>query len=302
MSASPLRAVALAFFAGSSLLVAADAPAKKSPGRTPPSSAQVSDTAQAEPISPDTQRTKLAEGEYAVFARVPEGGVGPFDPQVFDFHETWTLWRAGDGGYEVDGIREFESPKDEFHHDRFWVRLTRDWRLETIREFANLRWRPDSGPLVCDFKIGALHCTSGAKDPRQLVKLDLKLHRPFGFLWPISAFSLASLARAEEKRLREVMPVQVITIEERSPADPVAAMILDGQMRYFGKVDVTLAGHKWKADQFELKAPLHPKFEILTAPEGFLLNLSVASPAGGSAEMKLVRYQQFADFSLHPER
>ena len=78
-------------------------------------------------------RIKLAEGEYAVTARSNEGGVGPFDPQVFDFRESWTLWRPKGGGYEADGVREFSSPKDEFHRDRFWLRLTRDWRLETIK-------------------------------------------------------------------------------------------------------------------------------------------------------------------------
>ena len=246
----------------------------------------------------DASRTKLAEGEYAVSARFKEGGVGPFDPQVFDFHESWTLWRAKDGGYEADGVREFSSPKDEFHQDRFWLRLTRDWRLETVKEFAKLRWRSDSGPLVCDLEVIALHCSSNAKDPSQSIKLDLTMAHPYGFLWPISAFSLASIARAEEKRLHEVMPVQVITVEEPSVADPVFPLVIDGRLLYFGKMDVTLAGRKWKADKFELEVPLHPKFLILTARAGFLLDLMVEDPSAESpaAEMKLVRYQQFADF------
>jgi hypothetical protein len=243
-------------------------------------------------------RTKLAEGEYAVIARSKEGGVGPFDPQVFDFHESWTLWRTKDRGYEADGFREFSSPKDEFHRDRFWLRLTREWRLETIKEFAKLRWRSDSGPHVCDLDVAALHCTSNAKDPSQSIKLDLTMAHPYGFLWPISAFSLASIARAEEKRRHEVLPVQVITVEEPSIADPVFPLVIDGRLRYIGKVDVTLAGRKWKADKFELEVPLHPKFLILTAREGFLLDLIVEDPTSNSplAELKLIRYQQFADF------
>jgi hypothetical protein len=243
-------------------------------------------------------RAKLAEGEYAVTARSNEGGVGPFDPQVFDFRESWTLWRPKSGGYEADGAREFSSPKDEFHRDRFWLRLTRDWRLQTIKEFAKLRWRSDSGPLVCDLEVAVLHCTSNAKDASQSIKLDLTMAHPYGFLWPISAFSLASIARAEEKRLHEVMPVQVITVEEPSFADPVFPLVIDGRLQYLGKADVTLAGRKWKADKFELEVPLHPKFVILTAREGFLLDLIVEDPTADTplAEMKLVRYQQFANF------
>ncbi len=259
-------------------------------------------SALGKPASGTAQRRKLAEGEYAVFASTSEGGVGPFDPQVFGFHESWMLWSSGDGGYEVDGERKFESPKDKFHRDRFWVRLTRDWRLVAIKEFAKLRWRRDSGPLVCDIGIAALHCTSGAKDPSQLVKLDVNLDHPFAFLWPISPFSLSSVAKAEERRPHKVMPVELITIEEPSPKVPVSPMIVDGRLRYLGKADVTLADRKWQAEQFELEAVLHPKFRIMTAPEGFLLDLIVESPAAGSpsAEMKLVRFRQWADFPSHP--
>lgn len=253
-------------------------------------------SAVSKPASGNTVRTKLAEGEYEVSARTREGAVGPFDLQVFDFRETWVLWRTEDGGYEVDGERRFESPKDRFHKDRFWLQLTRDWRLVTIKEFAKLRWRRDSGPLVCNFEVAAVHCTSNAKDPSQLVKLDVNLDHPFGFLWPISPFSLSSIAKAEERRVNEVMSVQLITIEEPSPEEPVSPTLIDGRLRYLGKVDVTLAGRKWRGDQFELEAVLHPKFRIVTAEEGFLLDLVVESPATGtpSAEMKLVRYQESA--------
>jgi len=244
-------------------------------------------------------KLKLAEGEYAVTTQYNQGGVGPFDPEVYDFHEYWTLWRTADGGYEVEGRREFESPKYEFHSNRFSVRLTRDWRLESLAEFAKLRWRADSGPLVCNVETTELHCTSNAKDPSQLVKVDMTLDHPFGFLWPISPFSLASIANAGERIPRKMTPVQVITIEEPSPANPVDPIVINGDLRYLRRVDVTAAGRKWRANEFELKAVLHPKFLILTAPEGFLVDLIVEGHVPGIpvAEMKLVRYKQYADFS-----
>jgi len=282
------------FLAASSFVFAPSfASAKNSRTATPRASAG------PELFSSRAERIKLATGEYAVTTRFNEGGVGPFDPAVYDFHEYWTLWRTADGGYEVEGRREFESPKYEFHSNRFSVRLTRDWRLESLEEFAKLRWRPDSGPLVCNLQTAELHCTSNAKDPSQLIKVDMALDRPFGFLWPISPFSLTSLANAGEKIPEEVTPVQVITIEQPSPQNPVAPMVIEGRLRFIGKVDVTTAGRKWRANEFELKAVLHPKFLILTAPDGFLVDLIVEGPASASpvAEMKLVRYKQYADFS-----
>jgi len=282
------------FLAVSSFVFAASvASAKNSRAATPRASAR------PERSSSSAETIKLATGEYAVTTRFNEGGVGPFDPAVYDFHEYWTLWRTADGGYEVEGRREFESPKYEFHSNRFSVRLTRDWRLESLEEFAKLRWRPDSGPLVCNVETAELHCTSNAKDPSQLVKVDMALDRPFGFLWPISPFSLTSLANAGEKIPGEVTPVQVITIEQPSQENPVAPVVIEGRLRYLRKVDITTAGRKWNANEFELKAVLQPKFLILTAPEGFLVDLIVEGPASASpvAEMKLVRYKQYADFS-----
>lgn len=244
--------------------------------------------------------TKLAEGEYAIVTRMNEGGVGPFNPMVYDFRESWTLWGQENGGYEVAGVREYQSPSYESRRERFQVWLARDWRLEKIVEDAKLRWRPDSGPLVCDFQVAALHCTSNAKNPSQAVTVDLSFDHPFGFLWPISAFSLASIAKAVERTPGETAPVQLITIQEPGPSNPVYPLVLDGRLRYLGSVNAVVAARKWKANQFELEVPFHPIFRFLTAPEGFLLDLTVQGPPGKgpNAEMRLVRYQQFASAAI----
>jgi hypothetical protein len=223
---------------------------------------------------------------------------------VYDFRESWTLWGLPDGGYEVDGERAYESPKYEPRRERFRVDLTRDWGLVRIVDNARLRWRPDSGPLVCDFEIAALHCASNPKDPGQAVKLDLTFDHPFGFLWPISAFSLASIAKAVERTPGEATPVQVITVEEPGPSNPIYPLVLTGNLQYLGTAETELAGRKWEANEFDLEVPFHPKFRLLTAPEGFLLDLMVPGPPGEgpTAEMKLTRYHQFASAATGLER
>jgi len=42
-------------------------------------------------------RTRIAEGEYAVAERANFGATGPFGEEVYDFHETWTIWHTGSG-------------------------------------------------------------------------------------------------------------------------------------------------------------------------------------------------------------
>src|SRR6202162_5639169 len=123
-------------------------------------------------LSPQkAERIKLAEGEFAVYQRESGGAVGPFDTAVFNFHESWTLWRTGDSGYQVQGERRFESPKDVPYGNRFEVLLSQELRVTSVKEFARLRWRLDSGPLTCDFSTHELHCSSNAKDPQQAVEV-----------------------------------------------------------------------------------------------------------------------------------
>ncbi|MGO9588538.1 MAG: hypothetical protein ACLP3K_00650, partial [Candidatus Acidiferrales bacterium] len=64
-------------------------------------------------------RAKIAEGEYAVVEKGNFGAAGPFGEEVYDFHETWTIWHTGSGEYEVEGKREFESPKGSPHDNSF---------------------------------------------------------------------------------------------------------------------------------------------------------------------------------------
>ncbi|HEV2387767.1 MAG TPA: hypothetical protein VGS20_10995 [Candidatus Acidoferrales bacterium] len=296
------RRISAALLAVACALLSAGASGTRS--ETPPPRASMPAAQKTRVGAQASERRKLAEGEYAIVTRMNEGGFGPFNPMVYDFRETWTLWGRPDGGYEVEGERTYESPKYERRRERFRVELTRNWALVRIADNARLRWRPDAGPLACEFEVAALHCASKSKAPGQAVKLDLTFDHPFGFLWPISAFSLASIAKAVERTPGEATPVQVITVEEPGPSNPIYPLVLTGNLQYRGSAETELAGRRWEANEFDLEVPFHPKFRLLTAPEGFLLDLMVPGPRGEKpiAELKLTRYRQFASPAAGLER
>lgn len=127
-------------------------------------------------------RTKVAEGEYVVSQQANGGAVGPFGEEVYNFHETWTLWRAADGRYEVEGERRFESPEGTPRSNRFVAELSRDLTITRVTEFSRLKWRSDSGPLTCEFLRNELHCSSNAKSPKQAVEVKIPMQGPFGLL------------------------------------------------------------------------------------------------------------------------
>jgi hypothetical protein len=125
-----------------------------------------------------------------------------------------------------------------------------------LRELRKLRWSPDSGPLDCQFLAAKLSCTSNAVDPQKNVSLELPLKDAYGFLWPISSFSLSRVTRFVAHRPASVIPVQMVSMEEPSAEDPVYASVLEGQLGYLGHENITVAGLRWAADKFKLTVPL----------------------------------------------
>ncbi|MGB7025369.1 MAG: hypothetical protein WBD73_16380 [Candidatus Acidiferrales bacterium] len=245
----------------------------------------------------NSQRVRLAAGEYQILQGANSGGIGSYAPGVYNFRESWTLWRSADGSFDVEGEREYESPKDELHSNRFSVHLSPDFRTVGVKEFRKLRWKPDSGPLSCEFQPAEMVCTSSAKDPSQSVDLNVPMKDAYGFLWPISAFSLSNITRRAAKIHDELTPVQLVTVEEPSPRNPVFVSTLDGNLKYLAQEEITLAGKKWLADKFELKVPLHPAFIIWTSPEGLLLRFAPESQGRQAAEgLQLVHFQQEVNF------
>jgi hypothetical protein len=244
----------------------------------------------------DLKRAEVASGEYQVYQGHQQGGIGSYAPEVYNFRESWTMWRLADGSFDVEGERHYESPRGELRSNAFSVHLAPDMRALDVREFRKLRWRPDSGPLSCVFQPDKLQCTSGAKDPSQAINLNLPMKASYGFLWPISAFSLSSITRGASKNAGKITPVQLVTVEEISKDDPVFVSILDGNLKYLGEEEISLAGKQWRADQFELKVPLHPPFVIWTSPEGLLLGFAPEGRSLAEAGLRLVRFQQLANF------
>jgi hypothetical protein len=255
------------------------------------------------PALPQTQnatpeRVRVAEGEYKIYRLTDGSGIGPFDPAIQDFAESWTLWRMPDGSLEVEGNRTYDAPEYEHHNDGFKVRLTSNFTVSQITEYKKLRWRPDSGPLSCDFLPKALDCDSGARDPKQELRLHLPINSPYGFLWPISAFSMSNITRFVERKAGSAVAVSMLMIDEPSADDPVMASVVEGKLRYLGREQTTIAGKMWLADRFELKVALNPGYMIWTSPQGLLLDMTLEDSKNQLTEhgMKLTSYKQWSDF------
>ena len=261
------------------------------------SEAVAASPSQADSVSQASTRIRVAEGEYGIYRQANDGGIGPFNPALHDFSESWTLWRLPDGNLAVEGARTYEAEYGR-HKDGFIVRLSKEFTIQRVTEFKKLRWRPDSGPLTCDFWPDVLDCNSGARDPSQEVRLRLQLKSAYGFLWPISAFSMSNITRFAARTPGAAIPVGMLTIDEVSSADPVMATVLEGKLRYLGQEQIVVADQKWQADKFELKVALNPRFMIWTSRQGLLLDLTEEDNQNRLTEhgMKLVRYQQFAGY------
>lgn len=242
----------------------------------------------------ESGRTKVAEGEYKVTL---EGdlGCGPIETEVFHFRESWTLWRT-DEDYELEGHRIFESPRNSLHDNRFVAKLTHDLCPLSMTEFTQLTFRRDSGPLTCELLPQQLRCNSGGKDPAQKVDVQFAMDRPYGLIWPLSAFSLAGLTRVAPSQPDKLAPIQVVQLQEISDALPVLAIRSDGLIRYLGQsqASLTVSGQSWHPNVYELTASPIPKMTIQTSPEGLLL--VAERPNWPKGRMELVKFTKFADF------
>jgi hypothetical protein len=243
-------------------------------------------------------RTKLAEGEYVIYEQSNDGAVGPFGEQVYNFQESWTLWRTDKDRYQVEGVRKFESPKTKAHSDRFTVDLSRDFTITHVEEFAKLKWVQDSGPLSCDFLRSEIHCSSGATNPKDAIELRTPLSEPYGLLWPVSPFSLSGITREIERDPARPTEVDLITIDQPSETDPVEPTILSGPIRYVGQENIKAADRNWNALKFSLKAPLHPEYLIWTSQKGLLLAVAVEHQHKNWQQegIRLQRFQSWGDF------
>jgi hypothetical protein len=249
-------------------------------------------------LSEEAKGTKVAEGEYAVFEGANGGGVGPSGEEVYNFRETWTLRRDARNGYEIEGQRRFESPDGTTRSNRFVVQLSRDLTITRITEFARLKWRPDSGPLTCEFLPSQLHCLSNAKERLNSIVLRVPMEEPFGLLWPISAFSLGGITRQVERDPNRATRVQLVSIEQPSQEVPVSPMILGGKIRYLGEENIDVAGRQRDALKFSLKVALHPELVLRTSPRGLLLQVLVERGEHDWPEegLKLLHFQEWEEF------
>jgi hypothetical protein len=263
------------------------------------SSPRITSTGQAAKQTPEPAmpgRTKVAEGEYRVLG---QSGIGSFDFAVYDFTESWTLWRLEDGTFEVDGTRDYRSPADEPHSDNFEARLSDSFRVLKLIEFRTLRWRPNSGPLSCDFLPAKVACTASSRSKSENLSLELPTQAAAGLMWPISAFSLSSITRGASHDPKATTPVELLTFEEPSDAEPIFTTTLGGRVKYLGQEKLLSAGREWLADKFELKVAMHAPFLLWTSSQGLLLAFTYEKDGNRLPDnegMVLVSFRKLQEF------
>jgi hypothetical protein len=244
------------------------------------------------------ERTRVANGEYRIVEQNQEGGIGFFAPGVYNFRESWTIWRLKDGSFEVEGERSYESPKGELQNNGFHILLSSAFRVLGVKERRKLRWRHDSGPLACDFLSDGIVCSSASSVPDQTFRWNMPAKEPYGFFWPLSAFSLASIARSADRDPTRESEVQLLTLHEPNAAFPVFGTVMDAKLRYSGQEQITAADRQWNAERFELTVSLYSKFVIWVSPEGLLLAFARGTRVKPRSEraMTLVSFQQWTKF------
>jgi hypothetical protein len=250
------------------------------------------DAQSAQTPSAVAERTKIAEGEYAIYEEANGGAFGPLGEEVYDFHESWTLWGTEKKQYTVEGERDFESPKFTVHKDRFQVELSRDLTVMRLTEFAQQRGIREVGPVRCEFMLKQLQCFSGGQS------LQIPMEHPYALLWPVSPFSLSGLIRESERDAARDTKVQLLSIEQPYATLPVQPMVLSGDLQYMGEENVEAAGQTWRGYKFSLKVAMHPQILLWTSTKGLLLALAIEHPHPNWPKegMRLIRYRKWADF------
>lgn len=253
------------------------------------------------PVQADAEPIEIAEGEYAIFNEY--GGVGPVDAEIYNFHEDWSLSSTPDGKYEVEGTREFESPKDFPTEIHFLVRLSHQLQLTEAREDTSLIWVLRSAPLTCVFRPQQLLCAASGHDPEKNADVSLALDKPYAFSWPLSAFSLAALTSRLDRHPGRSIEVQFVDIEQPSSELPIMPIITNGTLRFIGQENIFAAARNWEADKFELQAfmsPLPRKSLLWISKGGLLLVLEDERANGAKGRLELIRFEQESPSSIFP--
>src|SRR5262249_15785499 len=183
----------------------------------------------------EPQATRIAEGEYELYQEGSGGAVGPFGEEVYEFRETWILSREKGGNYQVKGERRFRPGKGKDVVTKpFAVELSRDLTVLRLTEFGKLKWIQDSGPLTCEFLSAEMRCSAAVRKPNVSNDWRIEGQHPYGLLWPISPFSLGSVARESERDPQITTRASLVNIEQPSAENPVSPMVLAGELHYLG--------------------------------------------------------------------
>jgi hypothetical protein len=121
--------------------------------------------------------------------------------------------------------RAFPSGKRQGGRDKaLAVELSRDLTVLRLTEFSKLKWIQDSGPLTCEFRSVEMRCSAAVTKPNVSNEWRIEVQHPHGLLWPISPFSLGSVARESERDPQIMTRASLVSIEQPSAENPASPM------------------------------------------------------------------------------
>jgi len=158
-----------------------------------------------------------------------------------------------------------------------------------------LEWQSDSGPLSRTLSPTELYCESGARDPKHMIVERVPMTRPYAFLWPISPFSLGSIAQTAVQHPQGDVEITAVVAEEPSPTNPMCFVSHIASVRYLGQEAIAVDGQTILANKTSLDPFPYPQVILWTDPRGLLLAVQRATLPG--LRLELVKYRVEGNFT-----
>ena len=119
--------------------------------------------------------------------------------------------------------------------------------------------------------------------------------RPYAFLWPISPFSLGSIAQTAVQHPQGDVEITAVVAEEPSPTNPMCFVSHIASVRYLGQEAIAVDGQTILANKTSLDPFPYPQVILWTDPRGLLLAVQRATLPG--LRLELVKYRVEGNFT-----
>ncbi len=227
----------------------------------------------------NSDRKKIAEGEYLTY-----DGRGDNNEKL---HETWVLWRIGDGRYVVESDFQFDGVDDRKNdHLHQSILLSNDFRPLTIKMSSV------TPEVKNDINIELLPDEVRVTDRNGKSKLRVPFR--YNIYDPMTPWSLSSFAR-NVRRFKSTSyhaPV-FVAMDENGPDKPTAIAMYWGRVFFVGVDQVEVAGQKVLAGKYLVHLGPYPGVFIWLAEDGLVLAVQDEEiPEQRTGLVKFRRYEE----------